>query len=194
MAKWIRFKNFEAALAGRNQRWRMSLAVGLSAVFVAALFPLAGTASAGHGYGRLYTQPGGWNICLDIEGGSTANGARLLQWGCHSGGNQQFRFVREGYDSYVGRYYYSIRAMHSGKCLDVQGEALWAGAKIIQWDCGPWANQHWFVVQHGNGTQEYVARHSHMCLDIPSATTAWGTQMQQYWCNGSWAQRFWYYH
>jgi hypothetical protein len=32
-------------------------------------------------------------LCVDVNGGSTADGARLLQWSCHSGTNQQWRFT-----------------------------------------------------------------------------------------------------
>ncbi|WP_268241775.1 RICIN domain-containing protein [Dactylosporangium sucinum] len=30
---------------------------------------------------------------MDVNGNSTADGARLLQWTCHGGTNQQWRFT-----------------------------------------------------------------------------------------------------
>ena len=31
--------------------------------------------------------------CIDVNGGATTDGARLLQWGCHNGTNQQWRLT-----------------------------------------------------------------------------------------------------
>ncbi|HEX5719233.1 MAG TPA: RICIN domain-containing protein, partial [Thermoanaerobaculia bacterium] len=36
------------------------------------------------------------NQCMDVEGQSTANGARIQQWGCYWGGNQQWQFIPVG--------------------------------------------------------------------------------------------------
>lgn len=37
--------------------------------------------------------------CLDVFGGSTASGAKLIQWGCHGGTNQTFIPVTSGTSS-----------------------------------------------------------------------------------------------
>ncbi|WP_158718235.1 RICIN domain-containing protein [Streptomyces albus] len=31
--------------------------------------------------------------CLDVEGASRADRARIIQYGCHNGANQRFRFT-----------------------------------------------------------------------------------------------------
>ena len=50
------------------------------------------------------------NQCLDVEGGSRRNGARVITWRCHSGPNQKFRMTRRG----------QWKAKHSGKCVNTR--------------------------------------------------------------------------
>jgi hypothetical protein len=42
----------------------------------------------------------------------------------------------------------------------------------------------------GNDTYKFVARNSGLCLDVPSASTAKGVQLEQYTCNGTAVQAF----
>ncbi|MFG2555871.1 RICIN domain-containing protein [Streptomyces sp. NPDC048581] len=46
---------------------------------------------AGSGYVRLVNVRNGW--CEDVEGGSAADGARVIQWPVGDGTNQQWRLV-----------------------------------------------------------------------------------------------------
>ena len=74
--------------------------------------------------------------CLDINGVSTADGAAVIQWTCHSGTNQQFtlrKVTYAGNDSHD----YQLVARHSGKCVDVSGVSTAAGARVHQWTCNP---------------------------------------------------------
>ena len=73
--------------------------------------------------------------CLDIEGGSTANSAHLIQFDCNDQSNQRFRFER------IVDNVYEIRAVHSNKCLDVEGASNANGAHVIQFTCNGQANQ-----------------------------------------------------
>lgn len=43
----------------------------------------------GDGYVRVLARRSG--KCLDVANASTANGARLIQWPCGTGANQQFQ-------------------------------------------------------------------------------------------------------
>lgn len=62
--------------------------------------------------------------CMDVEGGSTASGARVLQWACHGGANQVFDW-RDG----------MLVARHSNQCLDFGGDAAADGTGLVQRPC-----------------------------------------------------------
>ena len=75
--------------------------------------------------------------CLDVEGISTADGARVQQWEYWGGQNQQFKL------EHVGAGWYRIVARHSGKCLDVRGVSPADGAQVQQWPWHGGDNQRW---------------------------------------------------
>jgi hypothetical protein len=93
------------------------------------------------------------NKCLDVDGWSHNNGARVIQWDCHSGNNQKWRLVRPndtGWgtnpDLFTKSDDFWLMSVESNKCLDV---TVWSQTPIglQQWDCGPYgqANQLWHV-------------------------------------------------
>ena len=65
--------------------------------------------------------------CLDVNGASLDDFARVIQWDCHDGANQQWRFEP------AGDGYYVLVARHSGKALDVIGESVENAAPIVQY-------------------------------------------------------------
>lgn len=69
--------------------------------------------------------------CLDVYGGSTAVGAAVIQWGCHSGDNQRWIVSRNGA--------YSFKAKHSGLCLSLDLNT----SAMVQNDCSSWAEAYW---------------------------------------------------
>lgn len=74
--------------------------------------------------------------CLDVSGVSTADGAPVIQWTCHTGLNQQFtlrKVTYPGNDSHD----YQLVARHSGKCVDVSTISTAPRAPIHQWTCNP---------------------------------------------------------
>jgi hypothetical protein len=75
-----------------------------------------------------------------------------------------------------------LKARHSGKCLDVVSNSTADGASIAQYGCNSGANQHWQVLDLGNGYHQVVARHSNRCLTVPSSSTADGTRLEQSAC------------
>lgn len=124
------------------------------------------------------------NKCFDIQGASTASGARLIQYSCHSGSNQQFQAVAlDGGD-------YMLVARHSGMCLDVQGSSTANGALIIQYPCHGERNQRFRLNPAGAGYSNIVAKHSGKCLDVQGASTADVAPIIQYACHGGDNQKF----
>ena len=73
--------------------------------------------------------------CVDVQGASRANSARVIQYTCHRGANQQWRPVP------ISGGYYELVARHSGKCLDVRGASRANSTPLIQYTCHRGANQ-----------------------------------------------------
>lgn len=130
--------------------------------------------------------------CLEVAGGTgaLANGANVQQWDCVGPVqiNQLWRPVRVGN---TGSY--QLVAVHSGKCLDVAGGtgALASETNIHQWSCvGPaQTNQLWKLQPDGAGYR-LVAQHSLKCAEVAAGGTSNGTNVQQWECNGTAAQRW----
>lgn len=121
---------------------------------------------------------------MDIEGGSTAAGALLVQWNPHSGQNQRFQFVS------TGDGYYRIIAQHSGHALDLFDSNPGNGADVGQWNDQNTTNQHWQVVDHGGGVISLINRSSGRALDVWEASTSPGAQISQWDYHGADNQRF----
>ncbi|KAL0570844.1 hypothetical protein V5O48_011116 [Marasmius crinis-equi] len=75
--------------------------------------------------------------CLDVRGGSNANGNALQIWTCVEGStNQQFTVDSPNTITWVGQ----------NKCVDITNGNLTAGNHLQIWDCDASnANQHWFA-------------------------------------------------
>ncbi|MCB0112170.1 MAG: RICIN domain-containing protein, partial [Caldilineaceae bacterium] len=125
----------------------------------------------------------GSNLCVDVNGGSTSNGARIIQWSCHTGNNQKWRVETVG-------THYRLTAVHSNKVIDVYGGSTRAGAKLIQWSWHSGTNQQWTIRAVADGVYEIVSVKSSLCMDVTNGSTSRGTDLQQWTCNGSNAQRW----
>ncbi|MEU6947876.1 RICIN domain-containing protein [Streptomyces sp. NPDC046316] len=115
--------------------------------------------------------------CLEVGGWSTANGAGVNQWDCHTGANQDW----------VGAAYgsgYLIYNRHSGKCLEVKDWSRANGAAIGQWDCHGGANQQWMVRDPDNNWATLVNVNSGKCLEIGDWRTDNGAPATQWDCHG----------
>ncbi|GIJ06815.1 RICIN domain-containing protein [Micromonospora andamanensis] len=77
------------------------------------------------------------NQCLDVEGGSGDDGARLQQFGCHGEGNQQWRLQPVDGGATV------LVAVHSGKCAQARDGGAAAGTDIVQAPCDGNPAQRW---------------------------------------------------
>ena len=62
-----------------------------------------------------------------------------------------------------------IVAMHSNKCLDVEGSSKDDGARVLQWECLGQPNQLWKIIPGSRNTSRIVAQHSEKCLSIGDA-------------------------
>ncbi|WP_439657027.1 ricin-type beta-trefoil lectin domain protein [Lentzea sp. HUAS TT2] len=110
--------------------------------------------------------------CLDVSGASTANGAPMVVWDCHTNTNQQF--TRTGQTLQV-----------LGKCLDAPANAT-AGTAVRLWDCQGGTNQQWNVNAGGTIGNAQTG----LCLDVNGAGTANGTAAIVWTCHGGANQRW----
>jgi pectate lyase C len=124
------------------------------------------------------------NKCLDVNGRSTADGARVIQWTCNGQTNQRWR------SEDAGSGYVRLRAVHSNKCMDVAGVSTADGALIQQWTCGSGQNQQFLLQDQGGGQYRITPRHSGKAVDVQNCSTADGAQVRQWtWLNNN-CQRF----
>ncbi|WP_412540103.1 RICIN domain-containing protein [Longispora sp. K20-0274] len=150
------------------------LGIALAAAAVLAMTP-GGGAQAAPGTDRLDFAPAAASarpgLPVQLTGGTT---------------------YREGLRVYTVYGPYTIRAAHSGKCLDIAGGtgSTGNGAIAQQWDClgSGQTNQQWYFTDTGAGTGNYyvTARHDGKCLDIAGGTgsTGNGAAAQQWDCYG----------
>jgi lysophospholipase L1-like esterase len=162
-----------------------------------SLFGLAAGAAAAAG-GLLTATPayaafvpGTWyvlqsrhsGLVFQIENGSTATGAKLVQGTRTDATNQQFRFVD------AGGGYYKIQARHSNLLLDVYAKSTANGADIVQWSDSGTTNQHWQILDDGTYLR-FVNRNSGKALDLWERSTTPGTRISQYDSNGGTNQQW----
>lgn len=105
-------------------------AIGLTAT-------IAPSASAATYYALVNLKSG---KCMSVEGGgSTANGANVIQWSCNDGGEQLWYWSGS-----------QLKNRKSGKCLSVSGGGSTAnGAELVQWSCTGESEQSWDHLSNG---------------------------------------------
>jgi hypothetical protein len=159
-----------------------------------------GPGGSGDGQGSPISTTAWYNIvntnsalCLDATSWGDSNGTVLQQYTCGAAQtNQEWQFqaTDSGYYQVVNRNALIL----TGNLLvwDVTGGQLATAdqVKIQLWSAWGGTNQQWMPVSLGNGAYNFVARNSSKCLDVPDASTAIYTQLQQYDCNGTGAQSY----
>lgn len=130
-------------------------------------------------------------LALDIEGGSTNNGAKAVLWTWH-GGNSQKWFREPAEEGY-----FYLRNVQSGKVLEVGGTSQEDGAQINQWEQHPagidgqkWrmeraphaAPKEYYLVNKATGKVIDIAENSHQPgTPIVQYSRKGGTDENQWW-------------
>lgn len=122
--------------------------------------------------------------CADVADESLDDGARMVQWSCGGGLNQQLSLEDAGDGT--------VRAMlrHSGKCLEVEDASADEGAAVVQSTCGEGDSQRW-TAQEASGGVRLVAEHSGKCLDVLNRSTDDGAPLVQWTCDDEAANQRW---
>jgi hypothetical protein len=167
---------------------RRLLAVGGAGLLTAGLIAVVGASSASAATpptGTWFTVvSGNSGKCLDAAAASSANGTAVQQYACNSSAAQQWEFQPAA----DAGYFVIVNNIAPQPAIDVNGPSTAAGALIHLWSNGGWSSQEWQPVQESSGAYHFVSHYSGLCLDVPSASTADGVQLQQYACNGTGAQ------
>ncbi|MEU4303817.1 RICIN domain-containing protein [Kitasatospora aureofaciens] len=181
---------------------RRVLAAGLCALAVTGTMLAAGSTPAAASVAPLFRAKLMANhsgTCLDVPGASQAAGQPVQQWHCYDApDNQTWNFVA-AYNSdlgngYLADNYYTVRAQHSGMCLEVQGGSTADQAVIVQQTCDTsyqTTQQQWKLVQRPDGDFTLVARHSGKCLTVPQGSLADGTFVVQQACSNDLPYQEW---
>jgi hypothetical protein len=119
--------------------------------------------------------------CLNVTGASTANSAKIIQYGCSATAtNEQFTVVPKG----SGNYW--IQGVQSGKCLNVYNNSTANNAAIIQYTCNTQLNGLWKVDEVvDKPTYRFLAASSGKCLNLPNSSTADSVGLIQYTCSAA---------
>ncbi|WP_211370667.1 ricin-type beta-trefoil lectin domain protein [Nonomuraea turkmeniaca] len=112
--------------------------------------------------------------CIDVAGGSSADGTPVQLYTCNGTAAQQWTRPGDG----------TLRAL--GKCLDVVDRGTADGSKLQLWSCGGGANQQW---THTAG-RDLVNPAADKCADVTGNTSADGTRLQIWTCTGAANQKW----
>ncbi|MFC1408486.1 ricin-type beta-trefoil lectin domain protein [Streptacidiphilus sp. N1-12] len=108
--------------------------------------------------------------CVDVPGGSQANGAQPALWDCNGAGNQTWTSTAN-----------NLLTVYDNKCLEVTGNATADGSPVEIYDCNGGANQQWRVRADGS----VINVGSGKCLDAVAHGTADNTALDIWPCTGA---------
>ena len=130
-------------------------------------------------------------LCASAAGGGTANGTAVQQLACTGATSQLWQFVPVASGEYE---VLNDNAQSAGESWNITGgvSATASGDLLQIWSYGGTGNTNalFAATQQSNGSYNFVADNSGLCIDTPGASTASGVQLQQYTCNGTSAQAF----
>jgi Ricin-type beta-trefoil lectin domain-like len=168
-------RNFVRALdwlSPHPGRWIAVLIAALGAC--ALLAATAGTAHAEIAAGTYVISP--------LHDTSRAlDGAPVTQFQYHGQANQQWRITVVDRLPFSGTPVYRLRAVHSGKCLDVPGVSIDPGVDLQQFACNNGQNQQFFI-DDLIGVRSWgtiTPRHSGLGLQIEDASLRDGAPLEQ---------------
>lgn len=118
---------------------------------------------------------------LDVSGGSTAEGANVLQWTYGGGNNQRWTFT------HLGNNTYRITGVQSGKALEVASTSTANGTNVdIRTYTGA-NNQRWIISATSGGFYRLSpASSTGSALDVAGVSSANGANVHQWaWTGGN---------
>lgn len=146
--------------------------------------------STGGGTGAAFV-PGTYRIAcsanttygLDITGASTANNANVEIWAWDNANHQKFEIAQ------ADASYFYIKAVHSGKYIDLYAGGNTEGTNAMTWQYDGTATQKWTISDAGDGAY-YIVNSNGLYLDVSGGTVANGTNVQGWTGNQTAAQKW----
>ena len=119
--------------------------------------------------------------CLNVYGGQTTSGGKIIQWPCDGGANSNWTLTP------LANGNYHIAALNSGMCLNVPGSSQQSGVQLIQWPCQSTAvtNDQWVIKQVSLSTFQIISVATGQCVNVYGNSQAQGTQIIQYACQNA---------
>jgi hypothetical protein len=124
------------------------------------------------------------SLVMDVSGGSTATGGKVIQWTNHSGSNQRWTL------HLVSGNVFTLVNVNSGLCLDVPNSSTTQGLQLDQWTCNGAANQKWALDATGSYTSSsntsytLVNLNSGLLAEVSGNSTSTGGIVDQWPANG----------
>ncbi len=126
---------------------------------------------------------------MEVDGGSTANGANVEQTEDRNGAHQQWRFVMQEDGAH------QLVAVHSNKCAGIAGASMSNGANLEQVACLLTPSQRIVVLPlqlAAEGLYTVTALGSGQCLEVAGAGLNISANIQQGGCDPTALQQQWY--
>ncbi len=114
----------------------------------------------------------------DVNGGSLADGTKIIQWPDNGGDNQRWQLID------AGSGYYKIKNKKSAKLMDVSDGSTANSAQIVQMADNGSDSQLWQRIDAGLGYYKLRNKKSGMLLEVNGYSTADGANITQYPDNG----------
>ena len=124
------------------------------------------------------------NMCLDINQCSKDDKANLQLWQKNGTDAQKFKV------QYNSDGYYTIKAMCSGKFIDVANSGKKNGTNIWQYGGNGTDAQKWFIVPDGEGYYCLLPKCNNLCMDVYGAKAVDGANIHCWGVHGGDNQRF----
>jgi ricin-type beta-trefoil lectin protein len=158
----------------------------LTGLAVAAVPAAANAASQSLQNVAISTDISSLTLVLDVSGGSTANGAGVIQWYGNFAGNQRWNVVDQGDGTET------IVNQNSGKCLTTDGVA---GHQLYQFSCVGSPLQRWQsnLEKFGGYVSTIHNPASGLNADVNGASRSAGAKIVGWYSNGADNQSFGYY-
>lgn len=121
---------------------------------------------------------------IDIPGSSKNNGECIELWRNGLTDNQKFDI------SYIGNGYYTIKAVHSGKALEIANGSTILGTKVTQYTANSSDAQKWIIKDAGDGYYYIISKNSELYMEVIGEEAKAGANIAIRNYSGAKAQKF----
>lgn len=118
------------------------------------------------------------DLCFDVEGPSSADGAILQQWQCNSPAVAQQTWSLVAADG----AWFNLISHLSGKCMGTENGGTADGTNFAQSRCDSTDEDQQFRLVESGSSWQLVSRPSGKCLDVPNDSSSWGVDLQLLGC------------